>query len=272
MNRFTSGPLEQDTDSTAKALRGRASSSSGEARLIVLIDQRPLVRSSISQFIEASVDGASVVSLSRPDQLESGLTERPGQVSLVVLSVGGRRDSAQCLGEVVRRVRDAVNDVPLVMVSDSDERGQVLQALRCGVQGYIPTSLSPQVVVAALQLVQAGGTYVPVSAIVDVAGDPPSEPGKGRGGATTWPELTPRQSEVLELLRLGKSNKVIAYELKMQESTVKVHIRHIMKKLNATNRTQAACIANTMVADSRAGAQAELVLELLPDTPRRSSH
>lgn len=282
MNRFTSGPLEQHTDSTAQALRGQESSLSEEHHLIVLIDQRPLMRSSISQFIEARVGGVSVLSLSRPDQLKSSLPEHPGHIGLVVFSVGGRRESAQRLGDAVRLVRETVPDVPMVVVSDSDERNQVLQALRCGVQGFIPTSLSPKVVVAALQLVQAGGTYVPVSAIIDTTQELPPDNGKGRQGGAPWPELTPRQSEVLELLRLGKSNKVIAYELEMQESTVKVHIRHIMKKLKATNRTQAACIANSRVAhsgaadsgatDSRASSQAELVLELLPDQPRRSSH
>jgi len=272
MNRFTSGPLEQDTESTAQALRGRATPVPEDNRLIVLIDQRPLVRSSISQFIEARVEGVSVVSLSGVDQLKSRLSEHPGQVSLVVFSVGSRRESTRHFGHSVELVRETVSDLPMVVVSDSDERGQVLQALRCGVRGYIPTSLSPQVVVAALRLVQAGGTYVPVSAIIDVAKELPLDESEGSHDGTPWPDLTPRQVEVLELLRLGKSNKVIAYELEMQESTVKVHIRHIMKKLNATNRTQAACIANTMVADSHVASQAEPVLELLPDTPRQPSH
>ena len=230
------------------------------------------MRSSISQFIEARVEGASVVSLSRPEQLKSSLPEHPGRLGLVVLNVGERRESAQRLGDAVRLVRETVPEVPIVVVSDSDERNQVLQALRCGAQGFIPTSLSPQVVVAALQLVQAGGTYAPVSAIIDTTQELPPDESKGQPGAAPWPELTPRQSEVLELLRLGKSNKVIAYELEMQESTVKVHIRHIMKKLKATNRTQAACIANSRAAASRSGSQAELVLELLPDQSRRSSH
>ena len=50
--------------------------------------------------------------------------------------------------------------------------------------------------------------------------------------------FTSRQAEVVEALRRGKANKIIAYELKMQESTVKVHVRNIMRKLKATNRTE----------------------------------
>jgi DNA-binding NarL/FixJ family response regulator len=59
-------------------------------------------------------------------------------------------------------------------------------------------------------------------------------------------EFSPRQSQVLEGLRQGKQNKIIAYELGMCESTVKVHLRHIMRKLNARNRTQVVLLTNRM--------------------------
>jgi len=63
-----------------------------------------------------------------------------------------------------------------------------------------------------------------------------------------------RQANVIEALRRGKSNKVIAYELNMCESTVKVHVRNIMKRLNAKNRTEVAFMANEML--QRRAAQA----------------
>ena len=59
-------------------------------------------------------------------------------------------------------------------------------------------------------------------------------------------EFSPRQIQVLERLQQGKQNKIIAYELGMCESTVKVHIRHIMRKLNARNRTQVVLLTNKM--------------------------
>lgn len=225
----------------------------------------------MSQFIEASVEGASVLCLSHPSQLKSTLSESSGQVSLVVYSIGGKRVSTQRLGDSVQLVREILSDAPMVVVSDSDDRAQVLQALRCGVQGYIPTSLSSRVVVAALQLVQAGGTYVPESAIIDVNDERSLADDNQAHKSAPWPDLTPRQTEVLEQLTLGKSNKIIAYKLKMQESTVKVHMRHIMKKLNATNRTEAACIANTLLPDLRIAAQAEPVFQLPPATHKRQS-
>ena len=64
--------------------------------------------------------------------------------------------------------------------------------------------------------------------------------------ARAIPLFSPRQLSVLEGLRQGKANKTIAHELTMRESTVKVHIRNIMRKLNATNRTQVAFLTNAM--------------------------
>jgi DNA-binding NarL/FixJ family response regulator len=67
-------------------------------------------------------------------------------------------------------------------------------------------------------------------------------------GETTWPcSFSPRQLQVLERLNEGKQNKVIAYELGMAESTVKEHIRHIMKKLNARNRTQVVLMSRNVL-------------------------
>ena len=60
-------------------------------------------------------------------------------------------------------------------------------------------------------------------------------------------DLTPRELSVIDLLREGKPNKLIAARLDMQESTVKVHVRNILKKLNATNRTHAAFVANRLL-------------------------
>ena len=265
MSHFTSKPVEQRAESKAQPVSDISTGPAPDPCWILLIDQRPLLRTSMAKFIEASIHGSRVLPVSCP----SHLTQKPvsddlEQVGLVVYSVSAPQGSPDGLEQAIRVLRESLPEAPLILLADSDDRAQVLEALRLGVRGYIPTTLKSRVVVAAIKLVQAGGTFVPVSAVSEMNGEAtPVNDGKLRKRAI-WPDLTPRQLEVLELLRLGKSNKIIAYELKMRESTVKVHMRHIMKKLKATNRTQAACIANRLLSEARATPQVEPLLQLLP--------
>jgi DNA-binding NarL/FixJ family response regulator len=86
--------------------------------------------------------------------------------------------------------------------------------------------------------VAQGGTYVPANILATLFENHRSAPTQ-TADETEWPRsFSPRQLQVLERLSEGKQNKVIAYELGMAESTVKVHIRHMMKKMKARNRTQ----------------------------------
>jgi DNA-binding NarL/FixJ family response regulator len=95
--------------------------------------------------------------------------------------------------------------------------------------------MSPTLTIEVIRLVRAGGTFAPVNIpLMRQASeqardhlDPPSN------------QFTPRQLLVLEHLQRGSANKIIAHELALSEGTVKVHVRNIMKKLRATNRTQA---------------------------------
>jgi DNA-binding NarL/FixJ family response regulator len=94
----------------------------------------------------------------------------------------------------------------------------------------------------ALDLVLAGGIYVP-SALIEPSQPRPSVATPLRTHAEPWSDLTRRQRDVLALISQGKSNKLIADALAMSESTVKAHVKQIIKRLNVANRTQAALIA-----------------------------
>lgn len=98
-----------------------------------------------------------------------------------------------------------------------------------------------EIAVQALRFVLAGGTYVPMDFMLatDWPGAAQSSPQPKSGAITT------RELAVVRAIQQGKSNKVIAYELNMCESTVKVHVRNIMKKLNAKNRTDLAIKSQT---------------------------
>jgi DNA-binding NarL/FixJ family response regulator len=117
-------------------------------------------------------------------------------------------------------------------------------ALESGAKGYIPTSLSLDMAVGAMQFVEAGGTFVPASTLTArtrTGGEIQGQKGPLAG------LFTERQAAVLECLRKGKANKQIAYELSMREGTVKVHVRNIMKKLKARNRTEVAVLTNPLL-------------------------
>jgi len=93
--------------------------------------------------------------------------------------------------------------------------------------------------------VGAGGTYIPTCILLASSLSQPAVPPRPTDGRGNPIEFSRRQQQVLGLLQRGKQNKIIAHELGMCESTVKVHIRHIMRKLNARNRTQVVLLTNS---------------------------
>ncbi|WP_192936868.1 response regulator transcription factor [Sinorhizobium meliloti] len=162
-------------------------------------------------------------------------------VAAVLFNIGARQD-----GEIATDIPTLASEfrpAPVVVLSDSDDIAQILQVLEGGAKGFIPTSVGVDVCIEAIGLAIAGGVFVPASSV-----------GAARHLIETEKHVAPplagmftiRQAEVVEALRKGKANKIIAYELNLRESTVKVHIRTIMKKLKATNRTEVACKLNEM--------------------------
>jgi DNA-binding NarL/FixJ family response regulator len=124
---------------------------------------------------------------------------------------------------------------PILVAAECDDPERAHAILRVGARGFLPTSHSLKVLMGALERVRAGGTYVPL-ALTEAAPATPAE----RAQRTPWRELTRRQRDVLELIAEGKSNKLIADALSMSESTVKAHVKQIIRRLNVANRTQAA--------------------------------
>ena len=106
------------------------------------------------------------------------------------------------------------------------------------------------VAIEALWLVQAGGQFLPATCIIGLPRFRPTDRAKPLPARSNG-LFTARQAAVVKALCQGKANKIIAYELKMKESTVKVHVRNIMKKLKAKNRTEVAYITNQLTGHNR---------------------
>lgn len=129
----------------------------------------------------------------------------------------------------------AVPHIPILVTADCDDPERAHAILRSGARGFLPMNLSLKVLVAALERIRAGGTYVPL----ELTAPAPS----GKSSRSPWQELTRRQRDVLALISEGKPNKLIGDALTMSESTVKAHVKQIIKRLHVANRTQAALLA-----------------------------
>ena len=144
-------------------------------------------------------------------------------------------------------LREAFGSTQLVVLSDATtlEPAVVKNVLMQGASGFILTSQTGlQMMLSALALVASGGTFVPKDFLF-YDGNP--EQPAVRKQPRAMGQLTTRELEVLQLVKKGKPNKLIAYELNLSESTVKVHIRNTMRKMGSTNRTHVAMNADKYI-------------------------
>lgn len=128
----------------------------------------------------------------------------------------------------------------IVVLSGTEDRRMVEQALQNGARGYIPKSSPAKIILNALQLVIAGGIYVPPQILHNKSTELNKQ---SINNAPINNKLTPRQNDVLHELSEGKSNKDIGKALNLTESTVRAHVAAILKTFNASNRTQAVKLA-----------------------------
>lgn len=128
------------------------------------------------------------------------------------------------------------SEATFVVLSDNSEARWISEALRAGVRAVLPSNISPEQIIAALEAA-AAGLIVMHPTEVD-AMFPPADP-LSRSLADLAEELTPRESEVLQMLANGLANKEIAARLSISEHTVKFHVASILGKLGAGSRTEA---------------------------------
>ena len=212
---------------------------------LILIDQRSLTRDSLGSWLTASLSGF-VVRLAASVEQAVDLAAGTSLPALVIYHIGGRRVDSPQVKDVLGQLARELQGVPVAVLADDEDLEAVMAALRVGVRGYIPTNLSASAAVEVVRLICAGETYAPTSsflkdAVEVTAGNERSRPQPAQGG------FSARQLQIINCLRRGIANKCIAYELSMSQGTVKVHIRNIMKKLGAQNRTQVVIMTNSLL-------------------------
>ena len=212
----------------------------------IVVEQRPLILELLSRSLKQRAGFEVFATASIDEYLQSG---DANDASLVLISIAGSSNGEETR-QTLRRAAQALPNTPIVVLSDGEDFHNILSILQSGTRGYISTAMTLDVAIEALWLVQAGGQFLPATCVI----------GKGPSGAdASGKPLRPRASEiftarqaaVVKALCQGKANKIIAYELKMKESTVKVHVRNIMKELKAKNRTEVAYITNQLLATTQ---------------------
>ena len=213
---------------------------------IALIDCHQLNQECLAKAIEA-LEPQSV--LCPFETVKTCISSKPADINLIVYYVHSNDAFEGALTRDIAALRQLFLTTPIAILSDAAVAQNptiIRNMLKHDVQGFIPTrTTNLQTILATIRFIVAGGVFAPLDLLLTTQSDSVRE-------MTPLNQLTRRQLTVLSYMQQGKANKLIAYELGMSESTVKVHVRNIMRKMGATNRTQVAYKANQLWGNSGA--------------------
>ncbi|MEW6704576.1 MAG: response regulator [Pseudomonadota bacterium] len=221
---------------------------------VVLMDDHALCRNGLTDLLQHRSNMRVVAALGDPAQLVPTLREQ--RPDLLVLDL--RMPTTDGLS-LLRQVRAEGLDTPAVILTMSDSEADLAAALRAGVRGYLLKDMEPEEVIAAIGRAARGELTVAPAMTLKLAQMLQAGPKGGRQDLMA--SLTEREREILEHLARGESNKSIARALDISHDTVKLHVRHILSKLNLSSRVEAAVFA----VESRSGAE-------MTELPPRRGH
>jgi two-component system, NarL family, nitrate/nitrite response regulator NarL len=200
---------------------------------IVIADDHPLFREAVRLRIERLFEGSEVREASSLDELLALADAAPApDLVLVDLRMPGMHGAGD-----IARIRQSFASVPVALMSGLAGAHDVRVAIEAGAGGFLPKTMPPEHFGAALNVLLAGGTYLPTDILQAARADGERE------GARSTLNLTARERQVLVELATGASNKEIGRHLDLAEVTVKLHVRQILKKVGARNRAEAATVA-----------------------------
>lgn len=202
---------------------------------ILLIDDHDLFREGLKLLL-LKLDPDCILLDAR--NLHDGVElARQADIDLVLFDLGLPGYSGT---EALALFREQNCNLPVVVLSGLISREMVIAALECGAMGFIPKTASTETLGSALQMVLANGVYIPPSVFSSLPPGPAPTciPAVPLANASQL-NLTERQLQVFKLIVQGKSNKAIARDLGLTESTIKAHVKPILKSLNVTSRIEA---------------------------------
>ena len=209
---------------------------------IMIVDDHALVRRGLGHVVRASFPEADVLEAANADEAMTFMRSDPANIALVDVRMPDP-DGLVLLHDI----KADWPDVPVIMLTSFDHAPYVKQALAEGAAGYMLKDATPEDLEQAINVALSGGGNVLSPKVIQNLFEE-MEGGGANGDSRRRSEasLTQRETDILELLAEGRSNREISRHLYLSEKTVKAHLAAIFRKLGVTNRTQAAMAAVSM--------------------------
>ena len=193
---------------------------------IVIVDDHPVVRDGLNAVLSTEPDLQVVGEVGTgADALTLVQKLRPSVVlmDLLLPDING--------SEVIRRLCATYSDINFIVLTTVAGDEEIYRALEAGARGYLFKDMARKELIQAIRAVHKGQRYIPASVGSRIAENLPRT------------DLTSREIEVLQLVAAGLRNKEIAYRINVSEATVNAHVKHVLQKLHASDRTHAVTTA-----------------------------
>jgi len=199
--------------------------------VVAVVESSPFLRECIRRSMQSALS-VPVVTYSTLSEL--GTEHHDTSTQLVVLSLMDA--SSEACANALKDLSEFGSGRPIIVLASTNDAKLAHAVIRWGAKGYIPVTMGFEIAIEVMRFVLAGGIYVPPDHLLA-----PDRVSLQAPTTLSRPNpLTSRELAVVRAIQEGKSNKIIAHELNMCLSTVKVHVRNVMEKMNAKNRTDVA--------------------------------
>lgn len=209
---------------------------------ILIVDDHPLFRDALKGAVAQACPDSQLTEADSVATMFEALEQHETDLLLLDLNLPGAYGFC-----TLAHLRGSRPELPVIVVSAMDDRKTVRQALALGAHGFISKSSDAREIGSGIQAALRGEYVYPAGIRLD--GEPPAD-GAALDLADRLSQLTAQQFRVFGMLCMGRLNKHIARELQITEATVKAHMTAILRKLGASNRTQAVLLAGPLMADS----------------------